>query len=152
MQPSVHRFSEQTRQRYLFGIVGLSFFGVIFLVLGLLMVLATSGSPRYSRAAGNSALTGLALAFVGGALLWGSRIPWKRYAMAPFQRIEVDAQGLTWHDGGAPKTVQWHEVSFVDITETTLTIKTKAQGRLEIPADYDEFEQLIDKVRGRTPG
>ena len=145
MAKTVHSFCEETRKRYLFGIFGLAFFGVIFMLVGLVMLSSLTYSGRYG--ASHPAFTGLALAIVGAALLWGARVPFARYAQAPHQRIEVDEAGLTWFDGGAPKSILWTDISFVDVTDTTLTLKTSTRGRLEIPADYQDFPHLIERVR-----
>lgn len=143
-----HAFSSETRQRYLYGVLGLLFFGTLGVLVGGVTLVASMGSSRrYVYRSSSPTLLGMVSLFAGVALIAGARVPFQRYRSAPQERIELDTAGFTWFTGGSPKRVDWSDIRSVDGTETVLSIRLKGGGLLEIPADYDDFTELGEEIR-----
>lgn len=90
----------------------------------------------------------------GAFMALGALEPLKRYFSAPYQRLDLDPAGLTWHDGPTRRTMLWEDLADCDVpdaTEPVLSLRSRHGGSLEIPGDFENFPTLVEEVRRRKP-
>lgn len=118
-------------------------FGILGLICGFISLIGWSTLRRASA---------LPMLFIVAGLggLAGSVVPARQAVTRRNSYIEIDEQGLLWHRcQGDEDRIAWREVKDVVCSDTTLTIM--AGVTLHIPAEYDNFGEVVNQAKRWAP-
>jgi hypothetical protein len=80
---------------------------------------------------------------------WGARKPFQRVADARASYIELDAERLLWVKNPREQvSLPWVEIR--DVYATDLELHITGREKAEIPAEFENFQDLVSEVKSRA--